>query len=150
MGAPPEDGGAQVLETPEMLRPILRDWWERRGRPNEGPIFATRRGKRAGTEKGKTSHAEAFRRDLERASTLVTWKVTGHERKGNPVGVWEPTAGRQRTRRERQLFEPTEFTLPVDFHSWRRAYAQTLAEADVNAQQAKALTGHASGSSPMG
>ena len=76
----------------------------------------------------------------------MTWKVTGHERKGNPVGVWEPTAGRQRTRRERQLFEPTEFTLPVDFHSWRRAYAQTLAEADVNAQQATALTGHASGS----
>jgi len=129
-----------------MLRPLLRDWWERRGRPKEGPIFAARRGKRVGSEKKKTSHAEAFRRDLERAFGLVTWKQTGRDRKGNPIGVWEPTVGRTRTRRDRELFEPTDFTLPVDFHSCRRAFAQALADADVNAQQAQALTGHASAS----
>ena len=33
---------------------------------------------------------------------------------------------------------------PVDFHSWRRAYVQALADADVNAQAAAALAGHAS------
>jgi integrase len=136
----------QLLEIPEMLRPLLRDWWERRGRPKEGPIFAARKGKRVGSEKKKTSHAEAFRRDLERAFGLVTWKETGWDRKGNPIGVWEPTVGRARTRRDRELFEATEFTLPVDFHSWRRAFAQALADADVNAQQAQALTGHASSS----
>lgn len=136
----------QLLEIPAMLRPLLRDWWERRGRPQEGPIFAARKGKRVGSEKKKTSHAEALRRDLERAFGLVTWKETGQDRKGNPMGAWEPTAGRTRTRRDRELFEPTEFTLPVDFHSWRRAFAQALADADVNAQQAQALTGHASSS----
>ena len=48
------------------------------------------------------------------------------------------------TARERELFEETDETLPVDFHSWRRAYSQALADADVNAQQASALAGHAS------
>ena len=51
---------------------------------------------------------------------------------------------REFTSRERELFEETEFTKPVDFHSWRRAYNQALAEAGVNAQQAQALAGHAS------
>jgi integrase len=133
----------QLLEIPAMLRPILRDWWERSGRPQEGPIFATRRGKRVGKEKGKTSHAEAFRRDLERAFGLVTWKETGRDRKGGPLGTWEPAPGRQLTRRDRELFQATEFTLPVDFHSWRRAYAQALADADVSIQQSLGLTGHA-------
>src|SRR5690606_14918725 len=32
----------------------------------------------------------------------------------------------------------------VDFHSWRRAFVQALAEAEVNAQQAAALAGHSS------
>jgi hypothetical protein len=35
-------------------------------------------------------------------------------------------------------------TKPVDFHSWRRAYSQALADANVSAQQAQALAGHAS------
>jgi hypothetical protein len=42
------------------------------------------------------------------------------------------------------LFSETEFTLPVDFHSWRRAFNQALADAGVNAQQAKGLAGHSS------
>src|SRR5690606_20572399 len=42
----------QLLEVPEMLRPILRDWWERAGRPMEGPVFPVRRGKRAGEQRG--------------------------------------------------------------------------------------------------
>ena len=46
--------------------------------------------------------------------------------------------------RERELFVETPHTLPVDFHSWRRAYSQALADADVNAQRATALAGHAS------
>ena len=137
-------GAPQKLEVPAVLRPFLHDWWERRGRPTHGVLFAARRGKRVGAEKKKTSHAEAFRRDLERAFGLVTWKQTGADRKGNPVGVWEPTTGRVRTRRELELFEPTDFTLPVDFHSWRRAYSQALAEAEVTLQQAQALAGHAS------
>lgn len=47
-----------------------------------------------------------------------------------------------RFRRERVLFTETPERLPVDFHSWRRAYSQALADADVNAQQASRLAGH--------
>jgi integrase len=36
------------------------------------------------------------------------------------------------------------FTLPVDFHSWRRAFNQALADAGVNAQTAMTLAGHSS------
>jgi integrase len=41
----------QLLEVPEMLRPMLRDWWERHGRPTSGLVFPARRGRRAGEVK---------------------------------------------------------------------------------------------------
>jgi integrase len=124
----------QLLEVPQMLRGILRDWWERHGRPTEGPVFPARRGRRAGAVKGKTSHAKAFRRDLRRAFGVDVWDTE--------AGEFKPA--RPLARRERELFEETDFTLPVDFHSWRRAFTQALADADVNAQHATALAGHAS------
>jgi hypothetical protein len=117
-----------------MLRGILRDWWERHGRPTEGPVFPARRGRRAGAVKGKTSHAKAFRHDLRRAFGLETWNSEASEFE----------EARPQTRRERELFEETDFTLPVDFHSWRRAFTQALADAEVNAQHATALAGHPS------
>jgi integrase len=123
----------QLLEVPELLRPYLKDWWERAGRPSTGLIFPARRagkrGDRTGQERIKVSHASRFRRDLKRAFKDATERRV--------VGV--PTPG---SRRWRELFDGTDYTLPVDFHSWRRAYAQALATADVSAQQAMALTGH--------
>lgn len=123
----------QLLEVPEMLRPFLRDWWTRAGRPTSGVVFpsrkAGRRGDRVGEEKIGVSHAAAFRRDLQRAF-----------KDARELGREAPDAT---SRRWRELFAETPFTLPVDFHSWRRAYAQALADADVSAQQAIALTGHA-------
>jgi integrase len=124
----------QRLHVPDMLRPILADWWERHGRPAEGLLFPARRGKRAGEEKRKVSHADAFRRDLKRAFGVERWNAD--------EGKYEKA--RTFTPRERELFEETPYTLPVDFHSWRRAFSQALANADVNAQQASALAGHAS------
>ena len=124
----------QLLEVPEMLRGILRDWWERHGRPTAGPVFPSRRGARAGATKGKTSHALSFRRDLRRAFGVEAWNADAGEFQ----------TARELTRRERELFEETEYTRPVDFHSWRRAFTQALADADVNAQHATALAGHAS------
>ena len=41
-----------------------------------------------------------------------------------------------------ELHHETATTLPVDFHSTRRAYAQALARIGLNAQQAAKLTGH--------
>ena len=121
---------------PEPHRPILRDWWERSGRPAAGLVFPARRGEHAGTgAKRGVSHAEAFRRDLQRVFGLEAWEAKGC--------LW-PRVDRPLSARERELFEDTEFTKPVDFHSWRRAYSQALADADVSAQQAQALAGHAS------
>jgi len=138
-------GRPQRLVVPEMLRPILRDWWERHGRPMDGLIFPVRRGPTVGQQKNSTRHADAFRRDLMRAFGIEEKQPSTHHRgTRGPLGldVWMKV--REFTSRERELFEETEFTKPVDFHSWRRAYNQALAEAGVNAQQAQALAGHAS------
>jgi integrase len=126
----------QRIIVPEMLRPILRDWWERQGRQREGLVFPALRGKNAGEgAKQGVSHADAMRRDLRRAFGLDVWNVG--------EGKWEPTPGRTMTDRERELLEQTEFTRPVDFHSWRRAFVQVLGDIGVNAQQAQKLAGHA-------
>lgn len=96
---------------------ILRDWWERHGRATGGLVFPTLRGKAAGkAEKQGVSHAKAFRRDLRRAFGLDAW---------NP----ERPQGREMTARERELLEGTDAVRPVDFHSWRRAFNQALADA---------------------
>ncbi len=150
----------QRLLVPDMLRAILRDWWERHGRPTAGPMFPARRGERASeaastrdrVAKLKMSHAQAFRRDLMRVfgvevpKPVVTTRSNGRQLTKT---VWKRACDAQGvevplTPRQRELFEETEFTLPVDFHSWRRAFSQALADADVNAQQAAALAGHAS------
>jgi len=126
----------QLLEVPAMLRPIIADHWERSGRPAEGLVFPVRRaGKRrdrTGEQRQGATFAARFRRDLQRAFEAAT--------------AAEPPidAPKADTQRWRELFTDTDFTLRVDFHSWRRAFAQALADADVNAQTAQALTGHAS------
>ena len=122
----------QKLAIPEMLTPIIRDWWERHGRPTEGLVFPARRGERVGEAKIKVSHARAFRRDLKRAFGIERWDSEDRKYVG----------ARAMTPRERELFTETGETLPVDFHSWRRAYSQALADAGVNAQTATALAGH--------
>jgi integrase len=124
----------QLLEVPEMLRPFLRDHWERSGRPQVGLVFPVRRkgrlGSRVGLQRRHVSFAEPFRRDLQRAFKAAAERNVEAPREGS--------------RRWRELFDDGEpFTRPVDFHSWRRAYVQALADADVNAQQAAALAGHA-------
>jgi len=123
----------QLLEVPEMLRPILRAWWHRSGTPQQGIVFpvsrAGKHGDRIGEERRGASHAKGFRRDLQSAF-------------GAAIGRGE-TAPSKGSRRWQELFQETAYTLPIDFHSWRRAYAQALADADVTAQQASALAGHA-------
>ncbi|HKY37157.1 MAG TPA: hypothetical protein VJN18_14530 [Polyangiaceae bacterium] len=137
-------GKPQLLTVPAMLRPILADWWQRQGRPTAGVIFPKRRGDEAIERKArkKMSHAKALRGDLGRAFGLELWHETGTDRKGNPVGFWEP--GREPTQREIMLLTDTDQTARVDFHSFRRHFNQALADAGVNAQQAQALAGHSS------
>jgi hypothetical protein len=138
----------QKLDIPEMLRPFLVDWWQYQGSPLSGLVFPVLRGDEAGKgAKGHVTHAEAFRRDLKRAFGLETLQVVVTERKNRRKltrECWLPAPGREMTAREREIFGETEYTRPVDFHSWRRAYVQALADAEVNAQQAAALAGHTS------
>jgi site-specific recombinase XerC len=136
----------QKLEVPAMLRPIIRDWWERKGRPTQGPIFPTRKGERLGEAKKKSSHAHAMRRDLRRAFgvEVPAAVIRTLRRNGRPLAKQTWRTARPMTPRERELFEGTAHVLPVDFHSWRRAFSQALADANLNEQQARALTGHAS------
>jgi len=127
----------QLLEIPEMLRPLIRDWWERAGRPSTGLLFAARRGENAGSgPKVGVSQAGALRRDLRRAFGVDVWNAETRR--------FAQPKDRELSPRERELFEDTTFTKPVDFHSWRRAYSQALANAGASAQQAQALAGHSS------
>jgi hypothetical protein len=82
-------------------------------------VFPSRRGDRKGEEKIEVSHAGAFRRDLRRA-----W---GIERWGGRKQAFAPV--REPTERERTVLDGDRYTLPVDWHSWRRAYSQALADA---------------------
>src|SRR6266508_347646 len=108
-------GKPQRLEIPESVRPFLAFWWHAQGSPTSGPVFPVRRGPRAGKDKKRSnmSYAKRLRRELLKAG------VTRHE-----------------------LHSPTATTLPVDFHSTRRAYNTALARAGVNVQTAMVLAGH--------
>jgi integrase len=135
----------QRLAVPEMLRPKLLAWWVRHGKPTSGLVFPALRGKHAGKGPKCTKHASALRRDLARAFGLerleASVKMRSNDRR---LTVHRWVRVRELTARERELFEESEFTRPVDFHSFRRAFSQGLAEAGVNAQTAQALTGHSS------
>jgi integrase len=103
---------------PEAVRPYLVDWHHEHGSPMAGPVFPVRRGARAGKMKAASKQSYASR--LRRALRLA--------------GLTRP-----------ELYTETPTTLPVDFHSCRRAYATALARAGVNAQEAQLLTGHSDG-----
>lgn len=85
----------QALEVPEVLKPILRDYWERAGRPTTGFIFPVRRGKRAGEERKAGSIARALRRDLVRAFALEVPETTSYERSNGREDfrtIWKPVS----------------------------------------------------------
>jgi len=138
----------QRLTVDEMLRPILRRWWDAAGQPLEGLVFPVLRdGKHSKADKKdqkhQVSHAHALRQDLRRAFGLDEFKTEETQRKdGRKLMVHHWVPKRQPTPRETVLLEGDAHTLPLDFHSWRRAFCQSLADAGVNAQLAKTLAGH--------
>jgi integrase len=135
----------QLLAVPPTLAPFLHAWWERAGKPEAGPVFPVRVGKRAGeVKRAENSYASRLRRDLLRARV---WRLP-------PVQVPATSPG-TRTDRGKQakgtklapdprdpLYFETANTLPVDFHSFRRAFNTALAGAGVNVQRAMHLAGH--------
>jgi len=138
-------GTPQTLCIPRALAPFLRDWWERAGRPDSGPVFPARIGKRAGQEKRPlTSYAKRLRRALIRADV---WRLPPVEvpatKSGTRTDLGRSAPGSKFAPNPRDpLYFETATTLPVDFHSFRRAFASALAEAGVNVQHAMHLTAH--------
>jgi len=108
-------GKLQPFVVPEPMRPILAAWHQIHGRPTLGPVFPVTKGPRAGmhrVERG-TSYAARLRREL--------WRM----------GI-----------RDHAIHNDTPVSKKVDWHSFRRAFATSLASAGVNEQRAMMLTAH--------
>jgi integrase len=122
----------QELEVPEVLRPFLAAWHARAGRPQAGPVFPVRRGRRVGQQKKErgTSFAGRLRRDFFRAGVvrLPAVKAADGSPAPNPA---DP------------IYFDTRTSRRMNFHSLRRAYSRALARADVSMQTAMTLTSHA-------
>jgi len=115
-----------------------------------GSDFPQAQGTGVGAERRHSSHAKGFRSDLRRMFGIDQPEILQMARKfptGEPRAdsriTWTENA-RPMTARELVLFTETEYSRPIDFHSWRRAFNQALADAGVNAQQAMALASHSS------
>lgn len=136
----------QPLAIPDVLAPILRDWWERDGKPEGGPIFPVPKGKRAGQFRAPNglSFAKRLRRGLFRAGIVreppieVPAKTPGMR---TDLGKCPEGTMLAPNPRDRMYFA-TATTLPVDFHSFRRTFDTALAEAGVNVQHAMHLAAH--------
>jgi integrase len=138
-------GTPQVLAIPGTLAPFLRAWWERGGRPESGPVFPARTGKRAGQEKRPlTSYATRLRRGLlcVRACNACRPSRSPRRTQGRAPISASTRQGKIAPNPRDPLYFETATTLPVDFHSFRRAFASALAEAGVNVQHAMHLTAH--------
>ena len=134
----------QPLEIPGVLRPFVRAWWQSAGGPEAGPVFPVRRG-------GPRGAAEAPEQRLRQAPAAGS--VSGGRGPHAPDRrARDPTGHAHRSRTVRRG-DATRFdtatTLPVDFHSFRRAFNTALAESGVNLQRAMHVAGHADAKTHM-
>ncbi len=138
-------GRPQALAIPPVLAPFLRAWWERAGKPTGGPVFPVRAGKRAGEEKKPlNSYAKRLRRELFVAGVMradpIDVPATG---RGVRSDLGRKALGTKLAPNPHDpLYFETAVSLPVDFHSFRRAFNTALAEAGVNVQHAMHLAAH--------
>jgi integrase len=140
-------GRPDVLEVPEVVRHILRTRWEAHGQPTNGPVFPLERGRHAGEFRMRrgTSYAERLRRELFAAGVVRLPPVeVPYVKPGTRTDLGKVST--QPTRMAPNPYDPLYFetatSLPVDFHSFRRAFNTALADAGVNVQQAMRLAGH--------
>ena len=141
-------GTPQALAIPDTLAPFLRAWWERAGKPESGPVFPARTGKRAGTFRAPVGHSDA-RRLREALFRAGVWRRPPIEVPATKPGMRTDLGMRVEGVKVAPnpgdpLYFETATTLPVDFHSFRRAFNTALAEAGVNVQHAMHLAGHTS------
>ena len=118
--------GSAWARDPQVLRPFLRGWWERAGKPVAGPVFPVRRGPRTGQRKeGRGySFAKRVRRDMFRAGVVRLPPVVDKKTKRAAPNPSDP------------LYFDTPIPRRPTFHRFRRAYDRALAHAGVNMQTA--------------
>lgn len=127
----PKTKSKDRLALPAVLVPVLQAWWHAQGKPAAGPVFPVRKGKRAGERKrGKISYAKRLRAALWEAGIV------------RPLPGFHEAEGEEQRRALCLIQSGSDQYLPLDFHSFRRAYATGLARAGVNVQQAMRLAGH--------
>jgi integrase len=126
-------GKPQRLDIPDVLQVPLRAWWASQDQPRSGPVFPVTRGPRKGEaqlERG-VSFADRLRR------TLMLAGIKRHPCKQPDLHpTMKPPYYPELA--SDPVYNETGWSLPVDFHSFRRAFSTGLAEAGVNAQQATA------------
>jgi integrase len=139
-----------------VLARVLQAWWSSHGRPSAGPVFPCRRGPRAGMPKVRMSYAEPLRNALWAAGVhrpmagfgpaFERWQVllAAAERDRKVIAAAEEQA-----RALCLIQSGSNDFLPLDFHSFRRAYNTALADEGVNVQEAMALAGHRSPTTHM-
>lgn len=133
-----EDDSARH-ELPEPFVPHLISWWERRGKPTEGPVFPVRRGERVGEHRGKnSSQAKALRREL--------WEAGIHR----PLPGYHRAKGDDRKRFCILQSGDGKKIGPVDFHSFRRATATAAAVSGASLQTQMAVLDHSDARTTMG
>jgi integrase len=138
-------GSPQSLPIPGVLAPFLRAWWDRGGRPESGPVFPSRKGRSAGRFKSRGNSFAARLRDALFVAGVVRLPLVRipATHPGTRTDLGKRAAGTKLAPNPADpLYFETATTLPVDFHSFRRAYNTALAEAGVNVQQAMHLAGH--------
>jgi integrase len=139
-------GTPQALAIPPVLAPFLRAWWERAGCPASGAVFPARRGRNAGGFKHKNGYTFAgrlrtalFRSGVRRLPPIEVPNTS----RGTRTDLGRVATGTKLAPNPSDpLYFETTATLPVDFHSFRRAFNTALAEAGVNVQTAMALAAH--------
>lgn len=134
----PKTKSTDRLGLPDVLIPALKAWWDAHGRPHAGPVFPCRQGPRAGKRKGKgSSYAWHLREALWQAGIV-------RPKPGFDIATTEAE------RRTLCVIQSGDAEcMPVDFHSFRRAYNTGLARAGVNVQTAMKLAGHRSAQTHM-
>jgi integrase len=141
-----------VLAIPPVLAPFLRAWWERSDEPESGSVFPARTGKRAGQPKRpENSYAKRPRDPLFGDGIVRMPPIELPATKpGQRTDLGKRVEGTKPAPNPRDpLYYETATTLPVDFHSFRRAFDTALAGAGVNVQQAMQLAGHSDAKTHM-
>jgi integrase len=115
---------------PSVVVAPTQAWWHAQGCPQKGPVFPVRKGPKAGQRKGDNiSYAKALRK--------AAWEA-GLRR---PLPGYEEAVGDDR-KKFCALQVATDDSLPLDFHSLRRAFITACAQAGMSLQDSMDASGH--------